>query len=95
MKSAWIAIALLALAAPARADSDEEDTTESADKPAEKPADKPADDNPAEQKPPMPLAEYDPIPDEANLDSLWQRVDELYQRADAMLSLLSTPVPAR
>jgi hypothetical protein len=90
---AWIVLAVLAFAPAARADSPDADTGESAEQPA--PAEKkPAEEKPADATPATPPGEYDPIIDEARLDSAWQRAGELYDRAVAMLDNL-TPPPAK
>jgi len=82
-----IVIAALAIASGARAD-----TPESTPAPEEAPA---ADAPPTAAATAPVSPDYDPIPDEAKLESLWQRVDELYARAEEKLAQLNPPAPQR
>jgi hypothetical protein len=89
----WIVMAALAISPAARADSPAE-PSQSTDDTATEPTPEPAD---AERAAKVPVSpdEYDPIADEAKIDSLWQRVDELYARAEEKLAQLIPPAPQR
>jgi hypothetical protein len=89
----WIVIAALAISPAAHADAPAE-PAESTDDAATDPKPEAADAESA-AKVPVSADVYDPIPDEAKIDSLWQRADELYARAVEMLAQLTPPAPKR